>query len=143
MEGLDSVGSLFEEGLGAVVDGITSLGETIGNFFSDLLDGILSGLESLFVPSVDFGDAFGQVLDEKFPIIDQVTVLVEQFTNLGSDVQAPQFTFTYYGVEVSIVNFEDFEQFIPVVKGIISAIAWFTFLFKLYKRLPGIIGGFK
>lgn len=151
-EGLEDVTSGIGSAISGVVDGITSLGDRIGGFFTGLLDGIgdffaglLDGigdlLEYLFVPKGEFGGDLMDIVSAKFPIIDQLEELFDGLLAIG-DVERPKFEITYYDTTVSIVDFEPFEKYLPIVHGIISAVAWFTFLFRLYKRLPALIGGF-
>lgn len=164
LEGLDFLKESFVGGLKNVVTGLSNLGDTIGGFFEWLLDGIgdistaildgigdllewlLDGigevLKFLFVPSDNLASDLKEKIYEKFPFIQQIVELVDAFLDLGNNATAPQFTFTYHGTTVSIVNFADFDSFMPLVRAIILAVAWFTFIFRLYKRLPSIIGGF-
>ena len=62
------------------------------------------------------------------------------FSNYGEDV--PSFSLTWYGTTVAIIDFSLFLNYRTWIHGIILAIAWSVFIFKTYRKLPSIIGGF-
>lgn len=49
---------------------------------------------------------------------------------------------TWHGVTFALIDFSLFLQYRNWLHGIILAIAWVIFIFKTYKKLPSIIGGF-
>lgn len=112
------------------------LGKKIVELFGDLL-------KFLFVPeNTPFND-LKLKFDEKFVFVGQIKVLINNllgFNNYGDKV--PEFNITWHGVTVSIIDFSLFLNYRIWLHGIILAIAWFSFLFKTFKKLPTIIGGF-
>lgn len=59
-----------------ILNGLTSLGSTIGGFFENLLSGIIEGLKSLFVPTDD----------QLYEIVDDASKLSENFGFIGESV---------------------------------------------------------
>jgi hypothetical protein len=49
---------------------------------------------------------------------------------------------TWKGVTFSLIDFSLFLNYRVWLHGIVLAIAWFIFIFKTFKKLPSIIGGF-
>lgn len=49
---------------------------------------------------------------------------------------------SWKGVTFGLIDFSLFVNYRDWVHGIILAIAWAIFIFKTYRRLPSIIGGF-
>lgn len=129
---LDGIKALFD----LLIDAITGL-------FSWLLEGIGDLLKFLFVPSDNLGDEFKAKIEEKMPFISQISQAIDSFLNIDGSTQEPNFSITYYGASAKIVDFSLVEKYIPIIHSIIIAIAWGTFIFRIYKRIPSIIGGFK
>ena len=153
-----TLGGGISQGFAIVTDGITgsivALGESISSLFSglissiselldDLVDNFKKLLIFLFVPSDNLGTDLKEKIDSKFPFIEQVYNVIQPFFNIGGSATLPDFNFTYYGATVSIINFDLLEDYIPVVHTIIISVSWSAFIFRLYKRIPSIIGGFK
>lgn len=112
------------------------LGKKIVELFSDLL-------KLLFIPENNPFEDLKSKFDEKFSFVGQIKVLINDllgFNNYGEKV--PEFNMTWSGVTFSLIDFSLFLNYRSWLHGIILAIAWFTFLFKTYKKLPSIIGGF-
>lgn len=126
-----------------IVKSIQTLSDNIKQFFSDLLDGILDGIKSLFVPTKSYGEDLRITIECKFPFVSQVIDIVNSLLNLGNNAVPPKFEFTYQGATVSIVEFDSFSAFMPIIHSIILAVAWLSYIMRLYKRLPSIIGGFR
>lgn len=130
------------------------MGDLIGGFFTDLLEGIVSIIEwlvdaitdvlkFLFVPSDNLGVDLKDKIMAKFPFIAQITDVVTSFLDIGGAEEQPDYSITYYGATVKIIDFSLVEDYLPVVHMIIVAIAWATFVIKFYKRIPSIVGGYK
>lgn len=114
------------------------------NFFVYKLIDLLSDLlKLLFVPNNNPFDELSSKFNEKFAFIEQIKTFVSDllgFNNYGEKV--PTFDMTWHGVTFSLIDFSLFLEYRTWLHGIILAIAWFSFLFKTYKKLPSIIGGF-
>lgn len=112
------------------------LGKKIIELLSDLL-------EFLFVPESNPFEELSSKFDEKFAFVGQIKTLVSDllgFNNYGDKV--PSFNMTWHGVTFALIDFSLFLDYRTWLHSIILAIAWFVFLFKTYKKLPSIIGGF-
>lgn len=132
----------------SVLEWCADLIRKLSGFFDNLVDIVLSLPDKfkdlliyLFVPSENPFLEIQKMLSDRFPIIEQLQKLLATFVFTGSGT-LPQFNVTYFGVTVSIVDFEIFAPYIPVMHGIIIALAWYKFLHRLYNRLPSVIGGF-
>lgn len=125
--------------LGNISDGIKGL-------VSGIVNGFLDGLKSLFVPDPLFFDnilnEFKTEFENKFGLITVISDFLDQlfFFNYDSD-ELPSFDFTYKGVTVPLINLEPFKAYLPSVNRIITALAWGTFLLRLFRRIPRIIHG--
>lgn len=114
------------------------------NFFVYKLIELLSDLlKFLFVPENNSFDDLSSKFNEKFAFVEQIKTLVNDllgFNNYGD--KAPSFNMTWKGVTFALIDFSLFLDYRSWLHGIILAVAWFAFLFKTYKKLPSIIGGF-
>lgn len=132
-----------------------NIANAIFNFFSDLLsgiltgldnlkDGIIQGLKDLFIPSDNAFIVIKDIVNEKFGFISQIKELVSAFVNYSfaeSDTP-PEFNINYKGKEISIIDWSLYAPYRMTVHFIIIAISYLSFIMRLYKRLPGYIGGF-
>lgn len=53
------------------------------------------------------------------------------------------FYITYEGYTFSIIDFSIFNKFRSTIHGIIISILWVSYLWRLYRRSPEIVAGFK
>lgn len=130
-----------------------------GNFFTNLIDWLnpfsdnffvyklveLLGnlLKWLFIPEKNPFDELSIKFDEKFAFIKQIEDLFSSllgFNDYGQTI--PSFNMTWNGITFAFIDFSMFLDYRLWLHGIILAIAWFIFIIKTYKKLPGIIGGF-
>lgn len=136
LEGLGSFFSTLWTWLTDIFGAITKIPETIIKLLGDLLNW-------LFVPSNNPFESLSSKFDEKFAFVGQIKDLFSSllgFNNYGENV--PSFTLTWYGATVAIIDFSLFLNYRTWIHGIILAIAWTVFIFKTYRKLPSIIGGF-
>lgn len=136
-----------------------NIANAIHNFFSDLLsgiitglnnlkDGIIQGLKDLFIPS---DNAFTDIVDmvkTKFTFVYNFldiakTILVFSFDD---DVEPPNFKMEdksgkWFNTPLSIIDWTIYEPYRAYVHALILAICWYQFIERTIKRLPSIIGG--
>lgn len=114
------------------------------NFFVYKLIELLQNLlEFLFVPKNNPFNELSSKFDTKFAFVSQIKDLFNSllgFNNYGD--KAPVFEMTWRGVTFAFIDFSMFLNYRLWLHGIILAIAWAIFIFKTYKKLPSIIGGF-
>lgn len=136
-ESITSIGEFFIE----LLSYINPFSE---NFFVYKLIELLGDLlKWLFIPENNPFNELSSKFDEKFAFIEQIKILINDllgFNNYGD--KAPTFNMSWRGVTFALIDFSLFLEYRTWLHGIILAIAWFTFLFKTYKKLPSIIGGF-
>lgn len=132
-------------------DVFTFLGEIISyinpfseNFFVYKLIELLGELlKWLFVPETNPFDNLSVKFNEKFAFVNQIKDLFNSllgFNNYGENI--PTFNMTWKGVTFAFIDFSMFLNYRLWLHGIVLAIAWSIFIFKTYKKLPSIIGGF-
>lgn len=153
----DNLGGLISLGLDSVTSGlssaISSLGESVTLLFDELLDGITDLFDNLvdsfrnilielFVPTSNVGDDISTKIYDKFPFIFQIGNVVATLFELDGSTEPPDLTITYYGSTVKIIDFTLVEDYIPLMQTIIVGLAWGSFIIRLYKRIPRLIGGF-
>ncbi len=127
--------------LGDIISYINPFSE---NFFVYKLIELLQNLlEFLFVPKNNPFNELSSKFDTKFAFVNQIKDLFNSllgFNNYGDKV--PVFEMTWKGVTFAFIDFSMFLDYRLWLHGIILAIAWAIFIFKTYKKLPSIIGGF-
>lgn len=114
------------------------LGKRLIELFSDLF-------EKLFIPTSNQFEVLKDKFYSKFGFISQIKELVNSLFAIPKTRAVstpPKWEITYMGTTVNIIDFTAFEQYRGVVHGIIIAVMYIPFLLRLYRRLPGIIGGF-
>lgn len=114
------------------------------NFFVyKLIDLLGDLLKWLFVPNTNPFNELSNKFNDKFAFVNQIKTLFNDllgYSNYGDKV--PSFDMTWRGVTFAFIDFSLFLDYRTWLHGIILAIAWFIFIFKTYKKLPSIIGGF-
>lgn len=119
----------------------SQIGEWITGIPKAIVDAFSELLQLLFVPQEDHFGELKEKIEAKFPIIEQAGELISILLGFsyGSD---PVFTITYQGIEYPIIDLSDFNQYKLIVDAIIIAVAYGAFILRLYRKIPGIIGGF-
>lgn len=131
-----------------------NIANAIHNFFSDLLsgiltglnnlkDGIIQGLKDLFIPSDNAFTDIKDIINEKFGFISQIKDMFSSIINatFTQSDEAPEFNITIYGQDLSIIDWSLFAPYRLIIHGIIIAVSYISFIMRLIKRIPKIIGG--
>jgi hypothetical protein len=127
--------------LESLVSSIASLGQSIVN-------GLIDGLKTLFIPRTDYFSTKISILKDtlfaKMPFINQISVAMSEFIQIitYSSSTKPVFSFTMYGKTMNIIDFSMFESYRLYIHGIILFFAYFYYIRRVIKSLPGLIGGF-
>lgn len=112
------------------------LGKKVIELLSDLLN-------LLFVPQNNPFEKLSSKFNEKFSFVEQLKSFANNlFGNTDFGDSTPTFNMTWHGVTFALIDFSLFLQYRSWLHGIILAIAWAVFIFKTYRKLPTIIGGF-
>lgn len=115
------------------------------NFFGrKLVEFIGDLLESLFIPQQDHFGELNNKINIKFGFIHQVKDLVYSLfpENTTLSYAPPNWSVTYEGVTINIIDWSAFEKYRGYLHGLIIFIMWGAYLIRLYKRIPSIIYGF-
>lgn len=116
------------------------------NFFGrKLVEFIGDLLKDLFIPKEDHFTELYNELNTKLGFVGQVKELVYSLfpDNSPNSITAPpNWTITYSGVTVSIIDWSALEEYRGYLHSIIIFIMWASFLIRLYKRIPMIIYGY-
>lgn len=134
--------------------------ERIAKGIEDIADTVINGikdiLENLFVPDEEFVNAKIEALAERFGFAWQITEVVENFKDklqelaeLESMAEPPKIYINLddseskydFGGRVEILDFTFYQPYREQVHGIISAIIWVMWLWRMFIKLPSIIHG--
>ena len=127
----------------------TDLRNAIGDFFGDLLDGILEGLKDLFIPKDEYFSEKLNMFRSKFGFVDTVLSFIErlkdaltssEFGSLEVDLSSAESDINYGG-KVNILDVSWYARYKDYGDMVVSAILWVTYLYSLWKQLPGVISG--
>lgn len=104
-----------------------------------IVGGLLNGLKSLFIPERNIFQDIVNKFSDKFPIVGQVVDLFSNLYNIGEN--EPVFKFTYKDMELKIIDFTSFKDYLPLVRNFTGAFLFLSFITREIKILPGIIRG--
>ena len=104
-----------------------------------IVGGILNGLKSLFIPETNIFVDIVNKFSDKFPIVGQISNLIANLYNIG-EVE-PVFKFVYKGIELKVIDFSSFAEYMPLIKNFTGAFLFLSFLVREIRILPGIIRG--
>lgn len=164
----EDLGKWFSDLTTDIGEFFSNLGTSIGNWFTSLINSLanllsylnpfnenflgkklveLIGnlLNDLFVPKEDHFGELEENVKSKFGFIEQVKELVFTLFNLNEEEGyegTPNWSISYSGVEVDIIDWTAFEKYRGFLHGIIIFIMWGSFIIRLYKRIPLIIYGY-
>ena len=106
-------------------------------------------LEWLFVPSGDILGGLQQSISNKFGFVNSIKLGIDALeNNLNNDVSGTS-SFTvdidskYFEGEVELFNLEWYKPFKPYGDLVFTGFAYILFLWRVFKALPSIIGGFE
>ena len=104
-----------------------------------IVGGILNGLKSLFIPERNIFVDIVNKFSDKFPIVNQVVDLFSNLYNIGEN--EPVFKITYNDMELKIVDFSSFENYLPLIRNLTGAFLFLGFITREIKILPRLIRG--
>ncbi len=104
-----------------------------------IVGGILNGLKSLFIPERNIFVDIVNKFNDKFPIVGQISNLISNLYNIG-EVE-PVFKFVYDGIELKIIDFSFFADYMPMIRNFTGAFLFLSFITREIKKLPGLIRG--
>lgn len=117
-----------------------------------IINGIRDVLTSLFIPSDGFIQNRWAEIRSNFPFIDSVSVTVDSIFDFFKetafdeppkvDVHLSFANSDYdWGGDAVYIDMSWYKPFKPYCDAFLSAWIWLTFVYRVYKRLPGIIHG--
>ncbi|NLZ53817.1 MAG: hypothetical protein GX892_11880 [Thermoanaerobacteraceae bacterium] len=104
-----------------------------------IVGGILNGLKSLFIPERNIFEDIVAKFSDKFPIVNQIVGLFSNLYNIGES--EPVFKFTYKDIELKLIDFTSFKDYLPLVRNFTGAFLFLSFVTREIKILPRIIRG--
>lgn len=104
-----------------------------------IVGGILNGLKSLFIPERNIFEDIVHKFSDKFPIVGQVVDLFSNLYNVGEN--EPVFKFSYKDIELKLIDFTSFENYLPLIRNLTGAFLFLSFITREIKILPRIIRG--
>lgn len=121
--------------------------------FKSVADYIIEGIRNIFVPDNDFLTEKVEAIRSEFGIIDSVSgtvsIFKEFFTNVSTgrppkieiDLSLAESKYNY-GSSAFALNMEWYAKYKPAVDVVLSSIIWVLFAWRVFVRVPAIIGGF-
>lgn len=164
---LDKLFDWLKSILQAILDAIKALAQHIFDKFVGVLNKILNAIETLasaiasaigsilstlFIPSEETLQKVKDLLDEKLPLINQLTLWFDSFNDVlnNPDGYASDLVFTvdfsksdgsflFARKSINMLNLTWYLKYKSMVDDIIVGIGWLIFLWNLYGQLPNII----
>ena len=141
-----------------LLSGIQDILDALAGWFDSLIQAVLGipdkikeFLIEIFVPSEDYLSEKVNHVRSKFgfaeSILATVHLVAASITGSGSEppviyVELGNAESSYdYGGTVAILDMSWYSTYKPTVDKILSAFLWICFIWKIFKQLPGIIGG--
>lgn len=123
----------------------------IRNIIEWLADAVLSGIREIFVPSEDFLTTKVQALRGRFGFADSVITTVSvlgaalmDFSNsppiIYMDLSSSESKYDW-GDRAIALDLRWYERYKPTVDTLLSALLWVFFVWRVFRKLPGIISG--
>lgn len=130
----NNLGSLFSNLLNDIINYIKAIPQSTSDLFRTLF-------EFLFFPSENLFNDFKTLIEDKFGIFFQLKEITMDLTTLDSSESAPEFTITYAGHTLNIIDFSMFSQYRTFIHNIIILITSFFFIQWLIVSAPAIVMG--
>ena len=130
-------------GLSDLLVTMQGLPDAVGAQFVD-------ALTAVFVPSADYLTNKVESLGERFDFIPSITKTGEFLRDSVSGASGPPVIYVdlgaadgdiNYGGKVLLTDFSWYEPYKPTVDSVLGAACWAFFGWRVFMRLPGIIGG--
>ena len=123
----------------------------IRNIIEWLADAVLGGIREIFVPSEDFLSVKVDALRARFGFADSVITTVGAMGAALNDFETePPIIYMELGNSESKYDWGDraialdlrwYERYKPTVDVLLSALLWVFFVWRVFRKLPGIISG--
>lgn len=119
-----------------------AVGQILRDALESLKNDILDGLKSLFVPSDNLFNDMRYLLEEKFKFVNQIIELIFDFSAVTwIDSVPPESNVTLYGVTVSFMNWEFYDDYRDIINTITIIVSYYWFVKRLIRKMPKLIGG--
>lgn len=139
--------------LWAVSDLPQNIADSIGHFFTDLKNAIVScfeilkdklleGIEYLFKPSDNNFEEIKDVIEKKFKFVYQILDLGKSVITADFLDVPPNNKITLYGKEIIFMDWTLYDDYKSLIDSIVIIVSYYFYIQRLIKRIPGIIGGF-
>jgi hypothetical protein len=143
--------------VGNIINSITHLGDLINGLFNTLMnllntlkDGLLTGIQALFVPSNDCISSNIDGFQNHFKFITAfkgIGDFIQDFKNtteapsIEADLGAYSRNDYKFGGKVKFIDMSWYTPFKSIGDGIITAFVYIFFAWNVYRKLPDIIQG--
>lgn len=118
-----------------------ALGQILTDAFISLKNDILDGIKSLFYPSDNLFNDMRDLLETKFKFVNQIIDLVIDFSSVVWIEEPPESNITLYGVTVSFMNWELYDDYKKLINTITIIVSYYWFVKRLIRKTPKVIGG--
>lgn len=140
-----AVSNLFEQvkiKIGEVINHIKATLSRMNSIFDEWKNFFISKLEYYFLPTTTFNSLLNDLrtaLESKFSGVLTIKVIFDSLKQFASSDVPPEFSITYKGTKVNIINFAPYDAYRPFVHNLILFFAWFAFLRRLYHSFPSFV----
>ena len=118
-----------------------ALGQILTDAFISLKNDILDGIKFLFYPSDNLFNDMRDLLETKFKFVNQIIDLVIDFSSVVWIEEPPESNITLYGVTVSFMNWELYDDYKKLINTITIIVSYYWFVKRLIRKTPKVIGG--
>ena len=136
-------------------EGVWTDARSIPDFLTAALENvitkILDGIRDIFVPSEDYLTAKLEAIKSKFAFADSIISTAEAIgAAISFPGSEPPVIYIHledaegdysYGGTVAILDMNWYARYKPTVDKILAAFLWICFVWKIFKKAPGIISG--
>lgn len=113
------------------------------NFLGKKLIELISDLfEDLFIPTGNQFEEFYNKFNNKFGFVSQIVEIAKTLFNTSSGATVPNWEITWQGATFNFFDFDFFNKYRGTLHTVIIAVCYISFIFRLFKRLPAIIGAY-
>lgn len=117
-----------------------------------MFDGVVSGIREIFVPDEDFVTERWNSIRERFSFVDSISETADIIIRFFKDTifdEPPKIYINLgnaeskydYGSSAYCLDMTWYARYKPIVDPFLSGWIWLCFIYRVYTKLPSIIGG--
>ena len=137
-----TIGTFIKDGFKNIVDGITQSIEDLKTTIDNIVTNIKEMLKDLFVPEGEVLQEVINLINSKFPIINEIKTFFEELEVSGTTYDM-NITMRIYGQEIEIVDLSwiQYKSWYKTFRDVLVVFIYVKYFISFYKKLPRIIKG--